>query len=299
MRHLRSLPDLGDADALRALMRRAQVLKRGRRERRLQPTLSGRVIAMLFEKESTRTRVSFEAGVALLGGSTVVLQARDTQLVAGEPLRDAARVFGSYVDALVVRTYGHDVIEEYARHAGVPVINGLTDLDHPCQVLTDLFTVYERREEPFGLVWAWVGDAQHMANGFLAAAALLGLELRLGVPEGRAPDAGYLERARAAGAKVSVVHDAREAVRGAHVICTDAWRSADKQALRPFQVNAELLSGADEDHFVLHRLPAQRGEEITDDVLEGRHSLVFEQASNRLPVQQAILEWLLEVPVFA
>lgn len=300
MRHLRTVYDLGDGDAVRALLRRAQVLKRDRRARRLGPTLSGRVIAMLFEKESTRTRVSFEAGVALVGGSTVVMQARDTQLVAGEPLRDAARVFGGYVDALVVRTYGQSVIEEYARHAGVPVVNALTDLDHPCQVLTDLFTVFERRENPFDLVWSWVGDAEHMANGFIAAATLLGFELRVGVPEGRAPDAGYLERARAAGARVRVVHDAQEAVQGAHVVSTDAWGEggADKAALVPFQVNAGLLAGADEGHFVLHRLPAHRGEEITDDVLEGRHSLAFEQAANRLPVQQAILEWLLEVPVF-
>lgn len=296
-RHLRSVPDLGDGDLVRALMRRAQALKRDRRSRRLQPTLSGRVIAMLFERESTRTRVSFEAGVALLGGSTVVMQARDTQLVAGEPLRDAARVFGSYVDALVVRSPRQDVIEEYARHTGVPVINGLSELDHPCQVLTDLFTVYERRERPFELVWAWVGDAEHMVNGFIAAAALLGFELRVGVPEGRSPDPGYLERARQAGARVSVMHDAREAVEGAHVICTDAWGAKGDEALRPFQVNGDLLSRADDDHFVLHRLPAQRGAEITDDVLEGRHSLVFEQAGNRLPVQQAVLEWLLEVPV--
>lgn len=297
MRQLRSVPDLGDGDVVRSLMRRAQALKRDRRARRLQPTLSGRVIAMLFEKESTRTRVSFEAGVALLGGATVVMQARDTQLVAGEPLRDAARVFGSYVDALVVRSPRQDVIEEYARHTGVPVINGQSDADHPCQVLTDLFTVYERRESPFDLVWAWVGDAEHMANGFIAAATLLGFELRVGVPSGRSPDAGYLARARAAGAKVHVVHDAREAVAGAHVICTDAWGASPDDALRGFQVNADLLSAADDDHFVLHRLPAQRGAEITDDVLEGRHSLVFQQAGNRLPVQQAILEWLLEVPV--
>lgn len=269
------MPDLGDGDVVRALMRRAQALKRDRRARRLQPTLSGRVVAMLFERESTRTRVSFEAGVALLGGSTVVMQARDTQLVAGEPLRDAARVFGSYVDALVVRSLRQDVIEEYARHTGVPVINGLSDTDHPCQVLTDLFTVYERRESPFDLVWAFVGDAEPMANGFLAAATLLGFELRVGVPEGKRPDDGYLARAQAAGAKVRVVHDAREAVRGAHVICTDAWSSGADEALRPFQVNADLLSVADEDHFVLHRLPAQRGAEITDDVLEGCYFFVF------------------------
>lgn len=303
MRHLRTVFDL-DKEAMLSIFHRAQALKRDRRERRLAPTLSGRVVAMLFEKASTRTRVSFEAGTALLGGSTVVLQARDTQLQRGEPLRDAARVLGSYVDALVVRTFGQDVLEEYARHAGIPVINGLSDLDHPCQVLTDLFTVFERREHPFELTWAWVGDGNNMANGFVAAAAILGFELRIGAPAGHEPDAGFIERAQGMGARVSVVRDPVEAVRGAHVVSTDVWASMGqeseaaerKKVFAPYQVNAGLLAHAADDHFVLHCLPAHRGEEITDDVLEGRHSVVFQQAGNRLPVQQAILEWLLEVP---
>lgn len=303
MRHLRTLFDL-ESSAIMQILHRAQVLKRDRREHRLAPTLSGRVIAMLFEKASTRTRVSFEAGVSLLGGSTVVLQARDTQLQRGEPLRDSARVLGSYVDALVLRTYGQDVLEEYARHASIPVINGLTDLDHPCQVLTDLFTVFERRESPFDLVWSWVGDGNNMANGFIAAAALLGFELRIAAPEGHDPDAGVLAKAQALGAKVSVHRDPAEAVRGAHVISTDVWVSMGQEeeavqrlaAFAPFQVNSALLAHAEEDHLVLHCLPAHRGEEITDDVLEGRHSVVFQQAGNRLPVQQAILEWLLDIP---
>ncbi len=301
MRHLRTTWDLGDEATITKILARAQELKRARSSRRLPPTLSARVVAMLFEKHSTRTRVSFEAGTALLGGSTVVLQARDTQLVRGEPLRDAARVMGSYVDALVVRTHGQDVIDEYARHAGIPVVNGLSDLDHPCQVLTDVFTVFERRERPFDLTWAWIGDGNNMANGFVAMAALTGLTLKIGTPEGYGPDAAFLERARAAGAKIAVVHDPAEAVRGADVVSTDVWvsmgqedqREARLRAFAPFQLNASLLSKARDDHFVLHCLPAHRGEEITDDVLEGMHSLVFTQAGNRLPVQQALLEWLL------
>jgi ornithine carbamoyltransferase len=296
MRHLRTLWDISDAEQMQRVLLRAQALKRDRRDHRLAPTLSGRVIAMLFERESTRTRVSFEAGVSLLGGSAVVLRTQDTQLVKGEPLRDTARVFGSYCDALVVRTHPQDVIEEHARHAGVPVVNALSDLDHPCQVVTDLFTVFERREAPFDLVWAWVGDGGHMANGFVAAAALCGFELRVAVPPGRGPDAGYLERARAAGAKITVTHEPSEAVAGAHVVSTGAW-SKPAEELGRFALNGGLLADADPDHFVLHRLPARRGEEITDDVIEGRHSVVFQQAANRLPVQQALLEWLLELPV--
>jgi ornithine carbamoyltransferase len=255
VRHLRTVWDTGDKDAIERILLRTQALKRDRRERRLAPTLSGRVLAMLFEQESTRTRASFEAGVALLGGSSVVMQARDTQLVQGEPLRDAARVFGSYCDALMVRTIGHDVIEEYARHAAV---------------------------------------------GLLAAAALCGFELRIAAPEGHDPDPGYRERAAAAGARVTVTRDVEQAVAGAQVVLTDRWATHDEDAraaLAPYQLNAGVAGGADDDHLVLHPLPAHRGEEITDDVLEGRHSVVFQQAANRLPMQQALLEWLLEVPV--
>ena len=305
MNHLRTTWDLQSGAQVERILRRAQELKRARRARRLAPTLSGRVVAMLFEKHSTRTRVSFEAGTALLGGSTVVMQARDTQLSRGEPIADAARVLGRYVDALVVRTGAQQVVDEYATHAGIPVVNGLSDLDHPCQVLTDVFTVFERRERPFDLVWTWIGDGNNMANGFVAMAALTGISLRVGVPEGFGPDAAFLARAKAAGARVEVVHDPRAAVEGADVVSTDVWVSMGQEderarrlaAFAPFQLNASLMARARDDHFVLHCLPAHRGEEITEDVLEGQHSLVFQQAGNRLPVQQALLEWLLDVPL--
>jgi ornithine carbamoyltransferase len=297
MRHLRTVFDLEDKSVIESLCARAQKLKRDRAERRLQPTLSGRVLAMLFEKHSTRTRVSFEAGVSLLGGSAVVMQARDTQLQQGEVLRDAARVVGGYVDVLMVRTFGQDIVEAYARHAGVPVVNGLSDLDHPCQVLTDLFTVYERHEDPFSLTWAWVGDGGHMLNGTIAAAALAGFELRVALPAGRAPDDAVLARARSMGARVEITDDPRAAVEGANVVSTDSWK-AREDGTRGFTVDHALLAGAADDHLLLHPLPAQRGEEVTDDALEGRHSVVFQQAGNRLPVQQAILEHLIEAPVF-
>ena len=299
MRHLRTLFDLEDKRTVERLLLRAQAQKRGRRDRRLAPTLSGYVVATLFERESTRTRISFEAGVAMLGGSCLVLQARDTQLNQGEPFRDAARVIGGYVDALVCRAWEHATLDELARHAGVPVINGLTDLDHPCQVLADIFTVFERREDPFSLDWAWVGEAGAIANGMVAAAALTGMNLRVAIPEGASLDETALARAKEAGAKVTVGHDPKAAVEGAHIVSTAAWQKAgglDRDQRLAFQLNRKLLKSAADDHFVLHCLPARRGEEITDEVLEGRRSLAFDQAENRLPVQQAVLEWALDVP---
>ena len=312
MLHLRTVFDVGDKQNLERLLLRAQVLKRQRAQRRLAPTLSGRVVGMLFEKPSTRTRASFEAGIALLGGSSVVLHGRDTQLASasaegGEPLRDAARVLGSYVDALVVRALTHADVEELAKHAKVPVVNGLSELDHPCQVITDLFTVFERKERPFEVKWAYVGEAQGTANGLVALASLTGIELSLALPEQQSPDAELMQRAKAAGAKVRVVRDPAAAVAGADVVSTDAWSSLvglegakrDKRAaaLAAFQVNDALVANAADDHVVLHPLPARRGLEITDDVLEGMHSVAFQQAGNRLPVQQALLEWLLGVPL--
>lgn len=307
MLHLRTVWDIPDRATLEKLMLRAQRLKRARVDRRLAPTLSGRVVGMLFERSSTRTRASFEAGIALLGGATVVLHGRDTQLgTEGEPWRDAARVLGSYVDALVVRAQSHAHVEELARHARVPVVNGLSELDHPCQVITDLFTVFERKERPFDMKWAYVGEAQGTANGLVALAALAGIELSLAMPERQSPDASFLERAKSAGAKVHLVRDPAEAVKGAGVVSTDAWsslqglegpaRAARIKVLEKWQVNDALLALAADDCTVLHPLPARRGLEITDDVLEGMHSVAFQQAGNRLPVQQAILEWLLGVP---
>lgn len=296
MQHLRTVHDVADNATAFAILRRARALKRLRRDRQLTPTLAGHVVALLFERESTRTRLSFEAGVQMLGGSVVTMQSRDTQLSQGEPFRDAARVIGRYVDALVTRTHEHRTVEEYARHANIPVINGLSDLDHPCQVLTDVFTVFERREAPFDAVWTWVGDASPATNGYIAAAALFGFELRVAVPEGRSVDETFLRHAQDRGARVHVLHDPYEATDGADVVATAAFSRALKgHQLERFRVDADLLARAKDDCFVLHSLPAERGHEISDDVLEGRHSLVFEQAGNRLPVQQAALEWLFGV----
>jgi ornithine carbamoyltransferase len=309
MRHLRTGFDLEDKATVERLLVRAQMLKRHRTERRLAPTLSGRVIGMLFERPSTRTRASFEAGVALLGGATVVLHGRDTQIETkereGEPLRDAARVLGGYVDVLVARMHRHEDLLELARHARVPVVNGLSDLDHPCQAFADLLTVFERRENPMSLTWAYVGEVTGAMHGLIALASLLEVQLRVAVPEGAHVASAVLERARALGGRTEIVVDPAVAVRGADVVCTDAWHSLDaltgaaraerQRELQPFQVNAELLAQAAAEPLVLHPLPAHRGLEITDDVLEGMRSVVFDQAKNRLPAQQALLELLLDV----
>jgi len=295
MKHLRTVLDLEDRRRVDAIMRRAQALKRSRRERRLPPTLTGRVVALLFERESTRTRMAFEAGVKLLGGSTLVLHERDTQIVRGEPIRDVARVLGGYVDLLVTRSREHSTVDEYARHAGVPVVNGLSDRDHPCQVLTDLFTVFERREEPFALRWAYVGAVTPHLRGLVDVAALLGVSLTVATTTRDTALDEAIARARAASAKVGIATSAREAVAGAQIVVTGAVQD-DVAWPEGFCIDATLLRDADADHLVLHALPARRGREISDDVLEGPRSLAFEAAANRLPVQQAVLETLLDVP---
>lgn len=303
MQHVRTFFDFANRETLIQLMRRAQELKGMRSTRTLPASLKGRAVGILFEKASTRTRLSFETGIALLGGIPLVMHSRDMQIARGEPLCDTARVLGGYLDALVVRTYGQNIVDDLANYAGIPVINGLTDLDHPCQILTDLFTVFERRENPFALSWTYIGDgSSNMANGFIAAAALTGMPLKVCTPVGYDPDPAYLARAQEAGNNVTVLRDPIEAVKGAQVVVTDVWVSMGQEAeavkriqdFVGYQLNESLLRHADDEYFVLHCLPAHRGEEITEDVLEGRHSLVFTEAANRLPVQQAILEWVLQ-----
>jgi len=263
--------------------------------------LVGCTVGLVFEKASTRTRVSFEVAANQLGGQATFLSPRDTQLGRGEPLRDTARVLSRYVDALVVRTFGHEKLEEIARFAGVPVVNALTDASHPCQVLADLLTVAERFgadaiAQP-GLKVAWIGDGNNMANSWLEACSLLGFELALACPAGYDPDAALL--ARCAG-RARVVRSPAEAAAGAHVINTDVWASMGQeaeQALREqafagFIVDEALVARARPDVVVLHCLPAHRGEEISEAVLEGPRSAVFDEAENRLHVQKALLEQL-------
>ncbi len=264
----------------------------------------GKVLGLLFEKPSTRTRVSFEAAMFSLGGQVTFLSSRDLQLRRGEPLRDTARVLSRYLDCLAVRTFGQEVVEELARWSSIPVINGLTDQHHPCQGLSDIMTVMEKKGEDLSsLKVAWVGDGNNVANSWIQAASRLGFHLVLGCPAGYEPDPSILEPAREAAPRpIEVTNDPVEAVAGADVVNTDVWASMGqeeeaeerKKVFLPFQLNSALLSHAKDDAIVLHCLPAHRGEEITDEVLEGPQSVVWDQAENKMHLQRAMIQWLLQ-----
>ncbi len=262
--------------------------------------LGGKTLAMVFAKSSTRTRVSFEVGAYQLGGHALFLSSRDLQIGRGEPIKDTARVLSRYVDGIMIRTFAHADVVELARHATVPVINGLTDLLHPCQILADVMTMREALGTWEGKVVAWVGDGNNVANSWLHAAGVLGFELRLACPEGYEPDREVFERAKRTAA-VSVHEDPEDAVRGAHVVNTDVWASMGQEAeadarmlaFKGYHVDAELMSLASPDAIFLHCLPAHRGEEVSDDVIEGRQSRVFDQAENRLHAQKALMAKLM------
>jgi ornithine carbamoyltransferase len=310
-----SLFDASEVELAR-LLRRAEELRflRGRREPHA--TRPGRMLALIFEKASTRTRVSFEVAIEELGGHAIVLGKNDTQLGRGEPIKDTARVMARYCHGIMVRTFGHERVEELAQYATVPVINGLTDLLHPCQVLADLQTVYghfARSAGPAGPVpdvlpvlrsvrYAWVGDGNNMANTWIEAAGRLGLDLALACPKEYQPSPAVLGRACGAGrGRIHLTTDPREAVAGRHVLSTDVFASMGKEdeaetrrrAFAGYCLDRQLLDAADAQAIVLHCLPAHRGEEITDEVIEGPRSLVWQEAENRLHAQKALLEWLL------
>jgi ornithine carbamoyltransferase len=313
-RDLLTLFDLSEAD-LRALMPAAAMLKRERQRGEAWQRLRGRVLGMIFEKASTRTRVSFEVGMYELGGHAVYLATQGSHIGRGEPVRDTARVLGGYCHAILIRTYGQERLRELAAYSPVPVVNGLSDEHHPCQVLADLFTVWERfgpaalgPPDRGGVRFAWVGDGNNMAHSWIEAAALLGLDLTLACPEGYLPDAEILAQARARGrkdARIEIVHAPEEAVRGRAVVSTDVWASmgeeqeaqARARAFAGYCVDERLLTLADAQAIVLHCLPAHRGEEITEAVLEGPRSAVFQQAENRLHAQKAALLWLFGQPL--
>jgi ornithine carbamoyltransferase len=291
------------ADELRRILDRArelkQLLARGERPQ----TLRGRSLALFFEKPSLRTHVTFEAGTAQLGGHAILLRPEQVGIGTREAPRDVAGNLSRWVDGIVARTFSHELVEELAREASIPVINGLTDLLHPCQVMADLQTVAEKVELKDAVI-AYVGDGNNMANSLLLGAAVLGLELRLGTPSSHRPNAGIRSQADAlaahSGARLSWCEDPAQAVRGAGFVYTDTWasmgqedeREARRRVFAGYQVNLRLLEAAPE-AWVMHCLPAHRGEEITDEVLDGDRSLVLDQAENRLHVQKAILERLL------
>ena len=272
-----------------------------RAKRYTRKPLAGKALAMIFMKSSTRTRVSFEVGAYDLGGHALFLSPRDIQLGRGEPIRDMARVLTRMSDGIMIRAYAHADVEELARYADVPVINGLTDLSHPCQILADLLTVRQFLGSYKGKRIAWIGDGNNMAHSWIEAAQRLDFSLRLACPEGYEPDPVVLEIARAEGADITLVRDPREAVRDAHVVNTDVWASMGQEdesnerikVFDGFMVDDALMSFADPDAIFLHCLPAHRGEEVSESVLEGPQSRVWAEAENRLHIQKAIMAVLM------
>ncbi|GAB6048891.1 ornithine carbamoyltransferase [Methyloparacoccus murrellii] len=294
VRHLVNLSDLSPAE-LRGLIRRAIELKQSRT---VHEPLKNRVLGMLFEKSSTRTRISFEAGMIQLGGAAIFLSPRDTQLGRGEPIEDSARVISRMVDCIMLRTHAHRTVEIFAEYSRVPVINGLTDRSHPCQLLADLQTYVEHRGEISGRRVAWIGDGNNMCHSWLEAAGLLDFELNVACPAGYDPEPEFLELA---GGRARVLRHPAEAVQDADLVVTDVWASMGQeeeqakrvQAFRDYQVDAELMRQARSDALFMHCLPAHRGEEVSAEVLEGPQSVVWEEAENRLHAQKALLEFLL------
>lgn len=269
------------------------------------PYLAGKTLGMIFQKNSTRTRVSFEVGMYQLGGMALFLSANDLQIGRGEPIRDTARVLSRYLDGIMIRTYSHDEVLELAEYAGIPVINGLTDLLHPCQALADLMTIKEYKGQLAGLKMAYIGDGNNMAHSLMYGGAKMGMHVAVASPAGYTPDDTVTKQAAAVaaetGGSISITGDINEAAKDADVIYTDVWASMGQEeeaarrrkAFAGYQVNQELLQLAKPDVIVLHCLPAHRGEEITDEVIEGPHSVVFDEAENRLHAQKAIMALLM------
>ena len=291
------IPDF-TKDEILALFDLAERMRAGKYDKK---PLAGKSLAMIFMKSSTRTRVSFEVGTYQLGGHALFLSPRDVQLGRGEPIADTARVLSRYVDGIMIRTFAHQDIEELARYADVPVINGLTDLVHPCQVLADLLTVRQHLKKPINeLRVAWIGDGNNMANSWINAAYVFGFDLRIACPEGYEPADHLVERARKT-AKITITRDPAEATKDADVVNTDVWASMGQEeeqkqrerAFRGFTVNSALMKKADKGAIFLHCLPAHRGEEVAADVIDGAQSRVWDEAENRLHIQKAIMAALM------
>ncbi len=304
MEHLISVHDLA-REEIESVFDLARDLRSRLRAGEAHRVLEGKTLAMIFEKPSTRTRVSFETGMGQLGGRAVVLNRNDMQLGRGETVGDTARVLSRYVNGIMARTFAHDTVLELASAGTVPVVNGLTDLLHPCQALADGLTMLDRFGRPSALTVAWVGDGNNVCHSLLYLLAKLGGQMRVATPPGYEPDGAVLaaarEDARASGASIETCADPRAAVEGANVVVTDTWTSmgqeeearARRAAFAGFQVNESLLRGARSDAIVMHCLPAHRGEEVTDEVLDGPRSVVLDEAENRLHVQKAVLVTLL------
>ncbi len=296
-RHFLTLNDLTPVELAR-LLARAIELKQQHHGGAPSLPLAGKVLAMIFEKSSTRTRVSFEAGMAQLGGSTLFLSPRDTHLDRGEPVEDTARVMSRMVDAIVIRANSHQMVERFAAHSRVPVINALTDLHHPCQLLADMQTWIEHRGNVVGKIASWIGDGNNVCHSWIQAAQQFGFQLRIATPEGYEPKREIIA---AAGDRVTLLQDPMQAARGADLIVTDTWASMGQesektkriQAFAQFQVTAALMRVAKPDALFMHCLPAYRGQEVAAEVIDGPQSVVWDEAENRLHAQKALLEFLL------
>ncbi len=295
-RHFLNILDLS-RDEAQAVLQRAKALKDGRVRTKL---LDGKTVILIFEKASTRTRVSFEVAVRQLGGQTVFLTPMESQLGRNEPLKDTARVLSRYADAMVVRTFGQEKLETLVEWGSIPVINALTDQHHPCQVMSDVLTMYERTPDLCAIKVGWIGDGNNMAQSWIEAAAQFRFELTLACPSGYTPDLGILEKARGLGARIVLTEDPELAARGADYLNTDVWASMGQeaeqlrreQAFEGYQLGDELMALAKPGCKVMHCLPAHRGEEITDEVFEANADMIFDEAENRLHMQKAILEWV-------
>ena len=296
-RHFLTLLDFSPQE-LRHVIQRATELKSMHRRGEVYAPFEFKVLGMIFDKASTRTRVSFEAGVAQLGGSAIFLQGRDCQFGRGESLEDTARVLSRMVDIVMIRTFAHDTVTTFAAHSRIPVINGLTDLLHPCQLLADVQTFVERRGDIRGRTVAWIGDGNNVCNTYITAAKQFDFQLRIACPSGYKPHAGLLS---SFADHVEVCTDPMEAARGAHLVATDVWTSMGDESeqeqrlndFRDYRVDAELMARAHADAIFLHCLPAHRGEEVSADVIDGPQSQVWEEAENRLHAQKALMEFLL------
>ena len=302
MKHFLDLSDAG-GDAIAAMLAAAQDRKaarlgwpKGRAD--ADAPLAGHVLGMIFEKSSTRTRVSFDVGMRQLGGSTVILDSGTSQLGRGESIADTARVLSRMVDAIMIRTDDHAKAEELAHYAHVPVINGLTDRSHPCQIVADLLTIVEHGKSLPGLELAWLGDGNNVLHSILEAAGIFKFNVRVGTPRGYEPENEFVDLARAGGAQVTLTLDAAEAARGADIVVTDTWVSMGQEhvhnklaAMEPFRVDARLMAEAKPDARFLHCLPAHVGDEVSEDVFEGAQSVVFDEAENRIHAQKSVLLW--------
>ncbi|WP_288995918.1 ornithine carbamoyltransferase [uncultured Psychrobacter sp.] len=298
LRHFLTLSDLTQQE-LETLIKRASELRKMQHAGEVYQPFVGRTLGMIFEKSSTRTRISFETGMGQFGGSAIFLSPNDTQLGRGEPLEDSARVISSMVDIIMIRTFGHEKVETFAKYSSVPIINALTDEFHPCQLLADMQTFYEHRGSIENKTVTWVGDGNNMCASYMQAASQFGFELRVAAPYGFEPDPKLMERFSHC---VSLVEDVQDAAKDSHLIVTDVWASMGQESeqntrarrFAPYQVTPSLLDKADPDVVFMHCLPAHRGEEISHDMLDDPRSVVWDEAENRLHAQKALMEFLLK-----